>query len=396
VKRTSILLVVLAVGACSRTPTPEAGELRVIPLAGEVNLLDGDDSSLLEEASTFDVGVNVATGADGWARVQLPGGRSMELAPESNLRVESASYEISDGSVLVRTDSPTTLLSGGAQIETTPGIFRVDRNASIRLATYRGEATVLGSAVDPVTTLREIVLQGGDVLTGIKPLEVSENDPWDNEILGAAIDLGGDLEEFERGLTRQLPTKGGIDAVARVLERTFSPREIQSTLMLLGSAAKVVVASVVAKEAARTDGVTESLGELLTRIANLQRDGAKWIVVVAELGLARAALVLTRELREIAAAAAELVAPPPAQSSSSSGQVGPRQTPSGGANPPGGSDNGNPSGNQNHNGGGTPDPPAPEPDPIEQPTCSSDVDCAVQDVLGDSPPGPPGTPGLNP
>ncbi len=393
-KRTAALFLILAVGACSRTPTPEAGELRVIPLGGEVNLLDGGESSLLEEASTVDAGVNVSTGLDGRAKIELPSGQSMELAPDTNLRVDSDAYEVSDGSVLLRTSSPMVVQAGGSEIETTEGVFRIDSHSSVTLATYEGQASVLGSNVEPVGALRQAtVLQGGKISGGIDPLVVRRNDPWDIAILGAAIDLGSDLAELERGLSRQLPPNREAEAVSDVLQRNLSERDVRSAIALLGSAARAVVASVVAQEAARIDGVTASLREIFSQVVSLQRLATNWIVVVAEWGLARAALAVTQQVRSFAASIAESVAPRPAPSSGGSTQVGPRQPGSGGESQPESVDpRSDPPGDRNNTGEEAP--PAPQAEEEQNnsapPPCGSTVECAVDEVLGGDTPNSPG------
>jgi hypothetical protein len=394
VKRTAVLSVILAVGACSRTPAPGAGELRVTPLGGEVNLLQGGESSLLEEASTVDAGVNVTTGVDGRARIQLPSGQTMELAPDTNLRVDSDAYEVSDGSVLLRTAEPMMVQAGGAQIETTEGTFRIDRASSVRLATYEGQASVVGSNVEPVTALRQVTVgQGGKIYGGIAPLDVRRNDLWDIEILGAAIELGSDLAELERGLSRQLPPNREAEAVSDVMQRTFSEREIDSAITLLGSAARAVVASVIAQEAARIDGVTVSLRAIFSQVVNLQRFATNWIIVVAEWELARAALAVTQQVRSFAASIAESVAPPQAPSSGGSAQVGSRQPGPGGEAPPEANPGNTPPGNNNNTDDESSPPPAPdaeeEKDDSAPPPCGSTVECAVDDVLGGDTPNTP-------
>jgi hypothetical protein len=386
-KRAVALVLALAAAACSRTPAPEAGELRVVPLAGKVSLLDGEDSSFLEEATTVDLGVGVATGSEGRARIQLSGGQSLELAPETELRVDNGSSEVADGSVLVRTSSPFMVRAGGAEIEASEAIFRVDRGASVLLAMYSGEASVLGSGVEPVPGLRQAtVLQGGEIAGGLDPLVVRPNDPWDIQLLGPAIDLGSELLDLERGLTRQLPRGREIQAVSAVLEREFSPGDIRSAIDLLGNASSVVVAAVVAREAARIDGKV-SLRRILDEVVDLQVLGANWIVIVAQWGLHRAAVVLTRELRELAAAIQRSVAPPPAPSASIGSTPRPQR---GGSTRPdtdggtGGGGNPSPKPAETQNNEVSEPPPPPPDEGGEQPAaspCANPVECAVDDII---------------
>jgi hypothetical protein len=402
IKRAAALFVILVTGACSSTPTPEAGQLRVIPLSGSVSLLDGGETTLLEEATTIDAGVSIVTDPGGRAQVDLPGERSMELAPATELRVDDRISEVSDGSVLVRTSSPIRLRAGGSDIEASDGIFRIDAppSTSVLLATYSGAATVVGSGVPPITALRQAeVLPGGETL-GVEALEVKRNDPWDAELLGQAIDLGLRLLEYERGLTRQLPSNREADAVSRVLERGFSPRAIRSTITELGNAAKTVVAAVVAQEASRLDG-SSAAGVLAQIVDLIGRFGANWIIVVAEWGLPAAAAAVMDTLGELADSITEVVAPAAAptllttspDTGGGTTQTGPADE--GGGTPTGRGDDPTPPGD----GGGSgttsdvtqpPDAPPPDdqpPPPNAQPppACANTVECTVEDIV--DPPG---------
>ena len=395
-KRLTALFVILAAGACSRTPAPEAGQLRVIPLGGPVSLVEDGETTLLVEAATVDAGVSIITQTGGRAKVELSARRSLELAPDTELRVEDRFSEVKDGRVLVRTSSPMMLHAGGAQIEATEAIFRVDSAAAVLLGTYSGSATVLGSGVPAVAALRQaIVLQGGEIAPpGLQALEVRRNDPWDADLLGQAIDLGLRLADYERGLSRQIPSGREAGRVSQMLESRFPPRAIKSAVASLGSA-RAVVAAVVAQEAGLLEGGSPT--RILARIVGfIQQLRASWIAVAAEWGLPAAAAALTQQLRDLASSISELVAPPqaPSLSSAPSGTVGPGSTGgSGGGGPGGGSGGGDgPGGN-----GGSQDPPPPPPadqdDPGEntQPPpssqCADTVECAVEDIL--DPPEPP-------
>ena len=419
IKRAAALFAILVTGACSSTPTPEAGQLRVTPLGGTVSLLQGGETTLLEEATTIDAGVSVLTAPGGRAQVELPGERSIELAPATELRVDDELSEVSEGSVLVRADSPLTLRAGGSDIQASDAIFRVDRSAtlsSVLLATYSGEATVLGSGVPPISALRQAdVLPGGDTLN-VEALDVRRNDPWDAELLGQAIDLGLRLFEYERGLTRQLPSNREADAVSRALERGFSARAIRSAVTDLGNAAKAVVAAVVAQEASRLEGL--SAPSVLAQIVTLIRDlGANWVVVVAEWGLPAAAAALTDRLGAFADLITDAFTPPAAPTllPDLPDQGGPRQLiiaeDQVGQAPPARDGDPTPPSPGGGGSGGTADvtqppdapPPDDQPPPNTQPPpagCANTVECTVEDIVdppgGDTPrgdtPAPPSLP----
>ena len=394
-KRAAILLLVLAAGACSRTPAPQAGELRVTPLSGDVRIIQDGESSVLEEATTVDSGVGLITGVDGRAQVELPSGDSIELAPQAEVRVDGDEPQISSGSALVRADSDITVragLAGEAEITAADSTFRIDSDISVRLAVYEGAATVLGSGVGPIEALEQAtIVQGSDIYRSPGPLQVRANDLWDAEILGDSIDLGLRLAGLEKGLTRQLPSGREAEAVSRALQEAFPASRIRSALDVLGNAASVVVAAVLAEEGERIDG--RSRARIFADVVDLQRLGANWIVVVAKWGLARASAQVLATLGDIAATIAEAFVPPPAPSSSSvstSSAGGP--SPSGGTidrDPPAGGGDGpgpgpDPKGDP---GGGNqpPEPPPPEPGGEQAQSCGNELECTVDDVLDDTP-----------
>jgi hypothetical protein len=397
-KRAVILLITLAAGACSRTPSPEAGELRVTPLGGDVRIIEDGESSQLEEAVTVNSGVGLITGSDGRVQVELPSGASVELAPEAELRVDGDEPQISSGSALIRATSDITVhagLAGEAEITAADSIFRIDSDISVRLAVYRGAATVLGSQVGAIEALEQAtIVQGSDIYRLPGPMEVRPNDPWDSELLGDAIELGLRLAGLEKGLSRQLPSGREAEAVSRSLEEAFPASRIRSALEELGDAASVVVAAVLAEESERLDG--RSRARIFADVVNLQRLGANWIVVVAKWGLARAAAQVLATLGDIASTIAEPFAPPPAPSSTSastsSAAGGPSQTGTIDQDP-GGEGSGGPGPGNNPKdppgGGGTQPPAPPPPEPGDDPaqSCGNEVECAVDDVLDDTPGG---------
>jgi hypothetical protein len=390
-KRAITLLVVLAAGACSQTPTPEAGELRVVPLGGDVRILQDGESSLLEEAITVDSGVRLITGTDGRAQVELPSGNSVELAPQAELQVDGDEPHLSTGSALVRAPSGITVhagLAGDAEISATDSTFRVDSDISVTLAVYRGAATVLGSGVPEIAALQQAtVVQGTDIYRSPGPLQVKPNDPWDAELLGENIDLGLRLVGLEKGLTRQLPSGREIEAVSQTLAEDFPKNVIQSALTELNDAARIVVAAALAREVERLDG--GSRAQIFSEVVNLQSLGAHWIVVVAKWGLATAAAQVLASLGDLAASIAEAFTPslaPPA-SSSSSGSTGTQPgTPVAGAPSDGGDGNPEPRDDppDDSDDGSDPPPEPPVEDPDEAPpaqSCDNEVECAVDDII---------------
>ncbi len=388
-KRLATLFVILAVGACSSTPTPGAGELRVIPISGEVKLLDGGDTSILDEATTVQAGLDLQTGPDGRAEVLFPGGSSVELGPGALLQLDDLEPEVSKGSVLVRAGGDISLHAGAAHIEATDSTFRIDRQTSVVLGVYSGIASIPGAGVDVPALRQATVLQNGSTPGTYQPLRVNPNDTWDIQFLGQAIDVGVQLLSLERGLTRQLPPGEEARAVSAALDSNFSTAAIRAAIHDLGDAAQAVVAAVVAREVVRIDG--GSYARVFSEVVSLQALADNWIVIVAQWGLEEASERLLDQLGDLAVVIAGSVAPPeaPSSSASTSASGGPSQEGSI-ERDPGGTGSGGPGPeNKPPEQPGSGDAPPPEP-PDENPggeppvqSCGDDVQCAVEDIIPD-------------
>jgi ferric-dicitrate binding protein FerR (iron transport regulator) len=386
------LLLSLGAGACARAPDAEAGGPRAVPLGGQVLLHQGDEVVPIEEETVVGPGERVATGEDGRALVKLTGGRSLELGPQAEIRLDADRQpEVVRGSVLASSAaSPVVVRAGDTEIEAQDAVFRVDRDFTVTLAVYRGQASLLGSGVAPVPSLRQAtIVAGGAVPRGPQPLAVRPNDPWDTKLLGPAIDTGLDLVRLERGLARQLPQGDVPRAVAQALSGQFPRSAIDAALRRV-RAAEAVVAAAVARYAARL--AATPLAGALNRVLDLRREGAHWIVVVATWELARATLI--RDLGRLTGLIARFVAPPAVTggtaTTAASSSSAPSGGTSGGSTPPAPSGSGGgggsaagpkPSGGSS-GGGDAQDQPPPEPE------CTG-VQCVIDDVIpGSAPPGP--------
>jgi uncharacterized membrane protein YgcG len=388
-----VALIAVTAAACAGS-SGESGELLVTPLAGDVRVLDGDDTVLLDEETRVDPGDLLVTGSGGGALLDLGGAGRLELGAQARVRVDRRP-EVVLGSVLAAAESAgLALRAGGAEIEASDSVFRVDRGFSVRVAVYRGAAEILGSGIGVIPALREVVaLSGGAVPRGPSPLDVRPDHPWDIRLLGAAIDLGLDLDRFQRGLGRTLPAGSQGDAVVRVLDGSLSGPVIDSLLDQF-AAAESLVAAEVSRVVAGLRG-TSLLG-ILDRVADLREQGAHWMVVAATWSLAGTPVL--RSLERLAGAIGRLATPSFEATDSAPGGSGG----SGGSGAPAGSSTGGfTGGGSGSTGGGGSDttgetttggsdggstqPPSNE--------CADPVDCLVGDVVDELGGGLPGTGG---
>jgi hypothetical protein len=305
-KATFLVAAALAAGACARSPG-EAGSLRVVPLDGEVRLLGHGDPVILEEGTEVDLGDTVATGPQGRALLQLGAAGTLELGSQAQVRVDPRP-EVVRGSVLARAAEPGLgVRAGDTEIRAEGSVFRVDRSFSVIVAVYRGAAEILGSGIGLVPAFRQAtVLTGGVVPRGPQPLSVRPDHPWDIRMLGAAIDLGLDLVEHQRGLTRQLPQREADAAVLRALDGAFPVRKVEEVLRRVDAAAEALLAAEVSRNAAEVSA--DPLLQVLDEVVDFRLEGAHWIVVVARWGLGGTGLLLG--LEDLAGIIERLIAPP--------------------------------------------------------------------------------------
>jgi hypothetical protein len=295
-------VVALVAVSCARS-SDRADDLRVVPLAGDVHILDGGDPIPVGEETSLDPGDVLGTGPGGRAVVEVGLSGRIEVGGNAQVVADRAP-EVLRGSVLA-TAAPSGLAvrAGDAEVEASRAVFRVDSGLSVTVAVYRGAASILGFG--DIQALRQaVVVAGGSVPRGTQPLEVRPYHPWDIRLLGAAIDLGLDLVRLERGLGRALPRRGQEHAVVQALAGRI-PRSVALEILRRVNAAEAVVAAEVSKAAAEASPV--SVAQVLAEVLDLKGQGAHWIVVAAQWRLPAGPLLAG--LERLAGIVGRLVAP---------------------------------------------------------------------------------------
>ena len=384
-----LTVVALLAGACARGGAGGDGP-RVVPLGGEVFLLDGDERTSVDQAEDIAPGTTVGTGEDGSARVVLTEGRAVELGPESTLRVESlSSTELLTGRALVAAPSGLEVTSGAARIEGS-GDFRLDRYVgALRLGVYAGSATVQGWD-GRVSSLEQVGVAAGIVPKAPVPLQVDPSDAWDSRKLGDAIDIGRELDDLQRGLRPQLAGDASPTVLAGVLPPAFPTKASEGRFGGV-QPAEALVAAMVALQAAREQG--GSILSTLRQVLALRELGASWIIVVARwelyteailTGLARISALMASILVPVVAGGGTDAPAPPASTGApvtggTSGPVSSAPSTDTGDSGGGGTvdqppDDGGGTGGGGTGGGGSGGGEA----------CGTEVECAVDDVIGET------------
>ncbi|HEV8571845.1 MAG TPA: hypothetical protein VGR49_02205 [Actinomycetota bacterium] len=366
-KRIALIVGLTLLGAaCARAPGSDSG-MKLVPQGGEVRLQRDGVWRTVAETMGLSREDRVEVRGLGRASVELPGGM-LELRRGSVLRI-GALPELEGGSLLARADSPLSVGVGSVQVRAEEGVYRLDRSFSLRVGVYRGEVSLPGSGWDgTVTAFRQVGVVGGTVPRGPVALQVDPGDPWDDRLLGRALEVGARLERFQQGVALQLPRRGGRDLVAAVL--LIDPRTVLGGLPERAPAralSEALVASVVAWAAAPVREVApeDAFGQVMA----LRGLGASWMIVAAEWQLAPTALAT---LVQVTSLLTRGLAP----------SVGPAGAGAGEGSTSGSTSSAGSSGDA-PGGGGTVDEPT-EP-PLVLPGCTDLISCTVEEVL-DVPP----------
>ena len=144
---------------------------------------------------------------------------SINLRKDSELRMATVP-ELTRGDALVVPSKGTPSISAGPSTVAVTGATRLARNLAFTVASYRGTANVqrrwprARGARPPAGDDR----RHHPVATEAEPAELQRRRPWDRRYLGAAIDLGDELESRSRGFSAQLkPGEGRTPGFFRLL-----------------------------------------------------------------------------------------------------------------------------------------------------------------------------------
>lgn len=360
-----LALVALFAGACRSTPSPDEVAGRLVPIDGRVELFRDGTWEPVSEASDVAIGERVRTGDDGWALLKLFRGGTLEIAPGGSVML-SRIPDVEKGHVLAEGVLSLGLDGDELEVGGEDAVIRVDKTTGVRLAVYRGEATLpLSVSEAPVHSLEQAYFSAGRLTRAPVPIALRTNDRWDVRFLGEFIDLGASLQQLQQGLDPQLEGKRATRAVVQVLSGRMSPVLLSTLLASELSHAEVVLVAVLAS----AGGV--AVEPVLREIIDLRDAGASWEVIAGWLGVGRTVLVV---LRDIFARILSAATPPGPVVSGGGPGAGSSGGPGGGEGPAPGGDG--PIKPTPGDGPRIPDPPDPPP------PCA-DVSCAVQEIADD-------------
>ena len=152
----------------------------------------------------------VVTNGKGLAELNLENeSRSVRLQRNTRLRIRSSTVvEAQQGSILAEaSNAPMEVLFDDVSTRFSSARFRLDRGfGTARAASFDGRVR-LQSAGEPrveLTRLMQVEVAAGDLPTSAVPYRLKVSDAWDNEFLGDVVDLTRDLDPLVTGFARQL------------------------------------------------------------------------------------------------------------------------------------------------------------------------------------------------
>jgi hypothetical protein len=341
------------------------------PKEGEARL-EVEGRATVERAGgdreTVDGGANVSPGdrvsmLEGVAVMRLAGGTQLELRqgldPAANTVVVMGTRPVLEaGDLLVTTSDSFGLEADGTEVEVTEGTARLTRSFGMGVAAYDADVALDSAGVTAeVPALRQMVVPDlGRPPQEPKPIEYNGLDTWDRRYLGAAMDLGGRLDDLARGLTNTLPdgegrTPGFFKIVLPGLE---DEPDFSGDLLDLDRAPGDTLIGAAITELGDDGSFTSRWNEVFS----FHDDGAAWGIVALDQSVESEPLMGTvEEALNSFGEAAEFVQPP----TSTPPGTTPSTTPGGDPSDPGGTDGGS-------DGGTTTTPPPTDAPPATPPS----------------------------
>ncbi|MGH9163960.1 MAG: hypothetical protein ACRDZW_00385, partial [Acidimicrobiales bacterium] len=215
-KRAALLvacLALLGVGAgCTREPRL-AGDTARLTLADGARAEAGErgrDLRAVKGVTVFHDGARVRL-LGGEADLALAGGAMLGLRQGSEIVVGRRPTLVS-GMVLVVPSDPTPLvIRAGDATVTALGPARVERDLAVSAASYRSGLRMASAGRRLlVPALRQATVASlGEVPADPEPLDYDDGNAWDRRYLGAAVQLGSELEARSRGFSASLRRGAG-------------------------------------------------------------------------------------------------------------------------------------------------------------------------------------------
>ena len=246
---------------------------------GEVEVRPGDQLAL-------ESGSAVLTFGEG-RQVELRDGSTVSLGRAGSGR--EAELVSGDALVLAGQGRAVRLEASGTHLAVL-GEARVTRRLAVLVAVYAGQAEVQSAGRElRVPALRQVSVPAAGLLPSApEPFTYSASDPWDQRLLGGAIDLGGQLTARSRGFTAQLPDGAGTPALFGRLFPELGGRDPE---LVLRDATSRAPGETLVGTAIALQGTGGDLARRADAVFALRDAGADWGLIALEHGVQRVPLL---------------------------------------------------------------------------------------------------------
>ena len=276
-----LLAVVLSASGCTSSDELSAGDAATVAEGSRAEYsVDGGTWTPAEAGETIPDGAAVRP-AGGELRLTFRDGTA-RLSADAAAEVHAQTIAVNRGEALISSGGS---LAGSVMDTTVEGEarYRLASGLASRVGVYEGAVTVHRPAQErQVAALRELDLSAFR-LAAAEPLQYQEADPWDQELLDAAIAFDGEAARLSRGMDVDL---GRRPLRAQFYRQFAGPPVID----LLASQAAVtrgaafgppsdVLLTVFVAEAAAGDAVAPAV----RRVTDLRTAGARWGLIAMEL-----------------------------------------------------------------------------------------------------------------
>lgn len=222
-RRLSALLAAVAiavVGAGCTSEKVKANEVAVLIERGSRVLVGerGEGLRLAQGRRILHLGAQVKV-LEGSASIALHDGSQLEVRKGSEVAVGRPVVLVAEDLLVTSASKPLLVTAAGSQFSV-DGVAKLSRDLAVSAAAYRGRVAVKSAGRTlTIPALRQAAAASLGVLPA-EPvaLDYDPADAWDRRFLGAAIDLGEELEAKSEGFTRSLrPGEGHTPGFYRLL-----------------------------------------------------------------------------------------------------------------------------------------------------------------------------------
>ncbi|MGI8426147.1 MAG: hypothetical protein ACR2FO_03690 [Actinomycetota bacterium] len=306
-----VVAVTLVASGCSvadRKKDRQAGALRIVVDSGSVRLTQNGRSTTVRSTKSAAPGDLLRAGRGTRAHLLIGPGSRLDFA-EAELRIVSNSkFRLMSGNVLVQSNRRLEIDAQGVKVESSRGIFRVDKGLATRAGNYSAGRlmVIVGPDRLSVAPYNEAVVAGGVLPKVQEPLRFSADDAWDRRILAPAIDLDSRLTNFARGLEAQLVQSNALDFFGRVAQPGLAT---DSLIALFGNRrSDLLIGLILASEASALQ--TLPLDQRFSQILAFWTDGATWGLIAQQFEVDPERL-FTRLAEAVAKADLQVIGPGP-------------------------------------------------------------------------------------